>query len=302
MRECRGAGVPRVSDSGRPAPWAVSRFDVASGGRLWLDALPFDGAVDGGAADAEEFGDLGGAVLAAVHQGDEVSFLTAVELGLLATQPALGLGDLHALAGAEPDQVGLELGDHGKDIEQQSADRVGGVIDRPAQAQADLPGGELVGDRSGVGQGPGQAVSLVTTRVSPARQAASASVARDALGWCRSGRDRRRSGQPRRPGRAEHRVERSGLVDRWSIGRTRQAARSWRTSRAGPARTTGGGRLEHRVAPDSNSKTLPARGCKGAAGPQCDRLTARGVVERNMVVEHDSSRKPFNDIEMPSVG
>jgi hypothetical protein len=43
-------------------------------------------------------------------------------------------------------------------------------------------------------------------------------VARDALGWCRSGRDRRRSGQPRRPGRAEHRVERSGLVDRWSIG------------------------------------------------------------------------------------
>jgi len=33
-----------------------------------FDALAFDGAVDGGAADAEEFGDLGGAVFAAVHQ------------------------------------------------------------------------------------------------------------------------------------------------------------------------------------------------------------------------------------------
>ena len=65
-----------------------------------------------------EFGDLGGAVLAAVHQGDEVCFLAAVALGLLGAQPAFGLGDLHALAGAEPDQVGLELGHHGQDVEQ----------------------------------------------------------------------------------------------------------------------------------------------------------------------------------------
>lgn len=33
----------------------------------------------------------------------------AVELWLLAVQSALGLGNLHALAGAEPDQVELEL-------------------------------------------------------------------------------------------------------------------------------------------------------------------------------------------------
>jgi len=59
-------------------------------------------------ADAEDFGDLGGAVLAAVQQGDKVCCLLAVELGLLAAQPALGLGDLHALAGAEPDQVGFD--------------------------------------------------------------------------------------------------------------------------------------------------------------------------------------------------
>jgi hypothetical protein len=37
-----------------------------------FDALAFNGAVDGGAADAEEFGYLEGAVLAAVHQRHQV--------------------------------------------------------------------------------------------------------------------------------------------------------------------------------------------------------------------------------------
>jgi hypothetical protein len=49
-----------------------------------VEVLSFDGAVDGGAPDAEEFGDPGRAVLATVHQGDEVGFLPTVELGLLA--------------------------------------------------------------------------------------------------------------------------------------------------------------------------------------------------------------------------
>src|SRR4051794_4608181 len=49
-----------------------------------FDALTFDGAVDGGAADAEEFGNFQGAVLAAVYQGHQVCFLAAVQLRLLA--------------------------------------------------------------------------------------------------------------------------------------------------------------------------------------------------------------------------
>ncbi len=53
--------------------------------------------------------------------------LAAVEPGLLAAQSALGLGDLHALAGAEPGQVGLELGNHGQDVEQKPPDGIGGV-------------------------------------------------------------------------------------------------------------------------------------------------------------------------------
>ena len=67
---------------------------------------------------------------------------------------------MHALPGTEPDQVGLELSHHGQDDEQQPADRVGGVVDRPAQAEADLTGREFVGDSPGVGQGPGETVEF----------------------------------------------------------------------------------------------------------------------------------------------
>ena len=78
--------------------------------------------------------------------------LATVEPGLFATQPTLGLGDLHALAGTKPDQVGLELSHHRKHIDHQPADRVGGVVDRPAQVQSDLAGSQLIRNRARVGQ------------------------------------------------------------------------------------------------------------------------------------------------------
>src|SRR3954465_4294785 len=74
-----------------------------------FDALAFDGAVDRRAADTEELGNLLGAVLATVYQRDQVRLLAPVGLGLFAPQTALGVGDLHALPSAKPDQVGLEL-------------------------------------------------------------------------------------------------------------------------------------------------------------------------------------------------
>jgi len=43
-------------------------------------------------------------------------------------------------------EVGLELCDHGQDVEQQAADRVVGVVDRPAQVEPDLACGEFVSD------------------------------------------------------------------------------------------------------------------------------------------------------------
>jgi WS/DGAT/MGAT family acyltransferase len=71
--------------------------------------VALDGAVDDGAADTEQFGDLQGAVLAAVDQGHPVCLLLPAEFALLARQSTVGLGDLHALDGPEPDRLGLEL-------------------------------------------------------------------------------------------------------------------------------------------------------------------------------------------------
>jgi len=46
-------------------------------------------------------------VLAGVVELHEVVFLSGGELGLFAAEPTLRPGDLHAFAGAHPDQVGL---------------------------------------------------------------------------------------------------------------------------------------------------------------------------------------------------
>jgi hypothetical protein len=62
--------------------WLLTRLHPAHPG-------PLDGAVDGGAGDAEEFGQLGGRVLAGSVQLDQVRFLLRLELGLLAAQAAL---------------------------------------------------------------------------------------------------------------------------------------------------------------------------------------------------------------------
>jgi hypothetical protein len=71
-------------------------------------------------------------------------------------------------------EVGLELGDHGQDVEEQSSDRVGWVMDRAAEVELDLAAREVLDDVASVGQRASEAVELVTTRVSPARHAASA--------------------------------------------------------------------------------------------------------------------------------
>jgi hypothetical protein len=49
------------------------------------------------------------------------------------------------------DQVGLELGDHREHVEQEPADWIGRVVDRPAEVELDLAARQLVSDRPGVG-------------------------------------------------------------------------------------------------------------------------------------------------------
>jgi hypothetical protein len=89
---------------------------------------------------------------AGLVQCDQVSLLGLRQLGLLAPEPALGLGDGHALAGAHSDQVGFELCNRAEDVEQQPTDRVGRVVDAAAEVQGHALARQLIGDVARVGQ------------------------------------------------------------------------------------------------------------------------------------------------------
>ena len=81
----RGAGVPLgcwIRDGRRREVVSALRCRLGEAGS-GFEALPFDGAVDSGAPDSEELGDLCGAVLAAVHEGNQVGFLFRLSLGCL---------------------------------------------------------------------------------------------------------------------------------------------------------------------------------------------------------------------------
>ena len=89
-----------------------------------------------------------------------LAVLGGLERGLLAAQLAPGPGDGHTLAGALPDQVGLELSDDGEDLQEHPGERVLPVIDRGAERKPDAAGGELAEDVQGVGDGAGEPVEL----------------------------------------------------------------------------------------------------------------------------------------------
>ena len=101
-------------------------------------------------------------VLAGLVAPDQVSLLGGAELGWLALQSAFCFGDLHALPRSDLDEVRLELGDHGRHVEQQPFDRVVRVVQRPADVEFHFGGRELLDDVAGLGQG--------STVLSPCRQ------------------------------------------------------------------------------------------------------------------------------------
>ncbi len=89
-----------------------------------------------------------------------MSFLAMVEFGLLASEMALGFRHLHPFASSQPNEVGLEFRNHGEHIEQESSDRIGGIVDGPTEIETYLANREFVGDRSCVREGPGQPIEL----------------------------------------------------------------------------------------------------------------------------------------------
>ncbi len=161
--------------AGPAVPGAVQRRDLRGRGRRRLDSrlltrpgscagdrvlAASDGAVDGGAGDAEQVADFAGGVLAGVEQFDQVRFLPWVQFRLLATQMPFRLRDPHSFPSPGADEIAFELRDHGEDVEQQPPHRVGRVVDRRAEAEPDFAFGQVLGDRTCVGQGAGQPVQL----------------------------------------------------------------------------------------------------------------------------------------------
>ena len=145
---------------------------------MWVGTagISLDGPVDGRPGHAEQVGKSGGAVVSRLVQGDQVGFLAGVQLGLLAPQPTFGLGNFHAFSCPKADQVGFELCDHGQYIEQRSPHRIAGVVHHPVEAELDISAGEIVDNCPSVPSDRANRSSLVTTSVSPDRQAARASL------------------------------------------------------------------------------------------------------------------------------
>ena len=81
-------------------------------------------------------------------------------LGFLPRSFTLRAGDGHPLAGTHADQIALEFGERGEDVEEHLPHRIGRVIGGCTESQLDLARQELVGDFTCVGNRSGQPVEL----------------------------------------------------------------------------------------------------------------------------------------------
>src|SRR5258706_286819 len=70
---------------------------------------------------ASERGEFGDAVVAGGVYAAQLGLLLGGELGLASPQPSVGSRHGHALAGAEPEEVDLEFGEGGEDVEEHFA-------------------------------------------------------------------------------------------------------------------------------------------------------------------------------------
>src|SRR5664280_746648 len=181
--------VERFADVGRRLTPAVAVVPQGYGLRdnnhvstrgadAYVDASTFSltRPIDGRASDPEQVGELSGAVLTTFEESHQVRFLPMIQLGLLAAQAPLGLGDLHPFPGTQPNQIRLEnfaaiastlnsnlpTGSVGSYTDPPRLRRTCRTVSSSAMA---LASGKDRASRS----------SLVTTNVSPSQQAARAS-------------------------------------------------------------------------------------------------------------------------------
>src|SRR5664280_1677429 len=176
--------VERFADVGRRLTPAVAVVPQGYGLRdnnhvstrgadAYVDASTFSltRPIDGRASDPEQVGELSGAVLTTFEESHQVRFLPMIQLGLLAAQAPLGLGDLHPFPGTQPNQIRLEnFAAIASTLNiNLPTGSVGSYTDPPRLRRTC----RVVALASGSDRA--RRSSLVTTNVSPSRQAAKAS-------------------------------------------------------------------------------------------------------------------------------
>lgn len=97
--------------------------------------------------------------LATVQPGARASW-AGLSLGCLPRNLPLALATFMPLPRPHLDQVRLEFGDHREDVEQEPPDRIGGIVDRPADGELHAGLGEVFDDVARVGHRMTVAVEL----------------------------------------------------------------------------------------------------------------------------------------------
>ena len=128
--------------------WSKGPLRVESGrrqDRTLRRMAPVECAIDSWSRDGDQLGEIADGILARGMHASEFLLLSVGQFGLLAAQFPLCAGDGHALAGAHADEIGLELGEGGEDIEEQLSHGIARVVDRPSEGQFHASFPKLIG-------------------------------------------------------------------------------------------------------------------------------------------------------------
>ena len=125
-----------------------------------IDCRPARVSSCGGSRNSEDLCQIADGIVAGGVHAAEFPLLLLGELRLFAPQLTLGPGDGHPFPRAHSNEIGLELGKGGQDVEKHLAHRVAGVMDISAQGELQPLGLQLIRDMPGIGNRSRQAVQL----------------------------------------------------------------------------------------------------------------------------------------------
>ena len=117
-------------------------------------------AIYGRSSEVEQFSEFSARVSASVVNFHQLLLLGIGEFRLFSTKPPFRLSNLHTLPSSRTNQIGLEFGDHRKNIEKQSPDRVVRIVHRPSDAELHVFRGQLIDDVFRISQRAGEPIKF----------------------------------------------------------------------------------------------------------------------------------------------